>query len=403
LAASAVRNKNRHNEIQEKAKMTGHVRRRGAGTWELKFDVGTDPRTGKRLTKYHSFKGTKREAEAELVRLKAAANRGDYIDPTKTTLLQFLDRWETWAATQVSAKTLERYRELAAHHVRPHLGAMRMQRIKTADFAELYGQLQRSKPEGGAGLAPRTVGHVHRLLHRVFGHALKWGVTSNNPVGAAEPPRVPRTEIEILAPDQIKAVLQGLRGRRLYGVAMIGFATGMRRGEMVALRWGDVDLENGKIRVERSLGQTSAGLAFKEPKTKAGRRTVSIPPSIVAELRNHWRQQQQQRLVLGLGRSTPDDLVFTRPDASPWPPDRLSTTWAKTVSGLKLPKVTLHALRHTHVSQLIAAGLDVVTVSRRIGHSNPTVTLTVYAHLFGNTDERASAIVEAALAGVLAD
>lgn len=143
-------------------------------------------------------------------------------------------------------------------------------------------------------------------------------------------------------------------------------------------------------------------MAFKSPKTKAGRRTVSIPPSIVAELREHWRQQQEQRLALGLGKAGADDLAFARPDGSPWPPDSLTADWARTLRMLKLPKVTLHALRHTHVSQLIAAGLDVVTVSRRIGHSNPTVTLTVYAHLFGNTDEKAAAAVEAALAGALA-
>jgi integrase len=184
---------------------------------------------------------------------------------------------------------------------------------------------------------------------------------------------------------------------------VIGLSTGMRRGEMAALRWSDIDLDAGKIRVERSLEQTNVGLAFKAPKTKAGRRIVSIPPSIVTELRNHWRQQQEQRLALGMGKAGADDLVLARADASPWPPDSLTTAWSKTIAAMKLPKVTLHALRHTHVSQLIAAGLDVVTVSRRIGHSKPTVTLTVYAHLFGNTDERAAAVVEDALAGALAD
>jgi integrase len=383
--------------------MTGHVRRRGERSWELKFDIRSDPATGRRQTRYHSFKGTKREAEAELIRLKEMANRGDYVDQAKTTLAEFLDRWESWAATQVSAKTLERYKELLAHHVRPHLGWARVQRLQTVNFAELYGKLQRPKSEAGAGLAPRTVGHVHRLLHRVLEHAVKWKIINSNPVAAAEPPRVQRTEIEILEPNEIQTVLHALRGRLLYPVAVIGLATGMRRGEIAALRWGAVDFELGKIRVERSLEQTNAGLAFKAPKTKAGRRTISIPLSIIAELRDHWRRQQEQRLALGIGKVGPDDLVFARADGSAWPPDSMTTAWQKTVTALKLPKVTLHALRHTHVSQLIAAGLDVVTVSRRIGHSNPTVTLGVYSHLFGNTDERAAAVVETALAAMLSE
>jgi integrase len=380
----------------------GHIRRRGERSWELKFDLGRDPLTGKRLTRYHSFKGTKREAEAELTRLKAAADKGEYVDPSKTTLSEFLDRWETWAATQVSGKTLERYRELAKHHVRPHLGAWRLQKLRTVQFTELYGRLQQPKPEGGAGLAPRTVGHIHRLMHRALGGAVKWGLLAVNPVDAAEPPRVERTEIEILSPDEIKTLLQALRGRSLYPVAVLGLATGMRRGEMVALRWGDVDLEGGKIRVERSLEETNAGLRFKQPKTKAGRRVVTIPPSVIAELRAHWSRQQERRLALGLGRASDDDLVLARHDGSPWAPDALTWEWVQALRTLKLRPVTLHSLRHAHVSQLIASGLDVVTVSRRIGHSNPTVTLNVYAHLFGDTDERAAKIVESAFARMFA-
>lgn len=379
--------------------MKGHIRARGPGAWELKFDVRSD--TGERKTRYVTFRGGKREAQKKLTELLDQVNKGSFIDPSKTTLAEFLDRWEGWAATQVSAKTLERYKELLRHHVRPRVGARSIQKLRTVDFAELYGALQAPKPDG-AGLAPRTVGHVHRLLHRVFGHAVKWSVIGSNPITAADPPRVQRAEIEILAPDQIKVVLAALRDRPLYAIAVIGLATGMRRGEITALRWSDADLDGGKIRVERSLEQTNAGLTFKAPKTKAGRRTVSIPPSIVAELRDHWRRQQEQRLALGLGKAAGDDLVCARPDAGAWPPDSLTADWARTLRMLKLPKVTLHALRHTHVSQLIAAGLDVVTVSRRIGHANPTVTLNVYAHLFGNTDERAADAVETALAAVLA-
>jgi integrase len=383
--------------------MTGHIRRRGERSWEIKFDLGTDPLTGKRQTRYHAFKGTKREAEAELIRLKAGVEKGEYVDPSKVTLAQFLDRWEEWAASQVSAKTMERYKQLTALHVRPHLGAARLQRLRTVNFAELYGKLQKSKEDGGAGLAPRTVGHVHRLMHRALGHAAKWSIISVNPVVAAEAPRVERTEIEILSPDQVTTILRMLRDRPIYSIAVLGLATGMRRGELLALRWGDVDLDGCKIRVERSLEQTKTGLRFKSPKTASGRRNISIPASIVTELRAHWRRQQEQRLALGLGRTTGESLVFTRPDGGTVVPDALSKEWARLVRSLKFPDVTLHAWRHTHASQLIASGLDIVTVSRRLGHANPSITLTVYAHLFSNTDARAAEIVESAFANVLAE
>jgi integrase len=383
---------------------TGHIRRRGERSWELKFDLGTDPLSGRRKTAYHSFKGTKRNAQIELTRLIASAADGNYVDPSKLTLAEFLDRWEGWAATQVSAKTLERYRQLAAHQIRPHLGASRIQRLKTVHFAELYGRLQKSKPEG-AGLAPKTVGHVHRLLHRVFDCAFKWGVITNNPVSPAEPPRVTRREVAILSPEQINTVIAALRGRYLHPITVIALATGMRRGEIAALRWSDINLDGGKIRVERSLEQTRGRLAFKSPKTASGRRSVSVPASVIAELRDHRHRQQQERLALGHGRAGPEDQVFAGWDRDgnpcPLPPDRISSTWAKTVTALQLPRVTFHALRHTHASQLIAAGLDVVSVSRRLGHANPTVTLAVYAHLFGDIDERAATIVETALADVL--
>lgn len=157
--------------------MTGHVRRRGVKSWELKFDLGADPLTGKRRIRYHSFKGTKREAELELARLIAAASTGDYVDPSRITLAEFLDRWEAArAAANVGPRTLERYRELARVHVRPHLGGAQLQKLKAVHFAELYAKLLREGKAGRGeraertGLSARTVGHVHRLLHRALGH-----------------------------------------------------------------------------------------------------------------------------------------------------------------------------------------------------------------------------------------
>ena len=215
------------------------------------------------------------------------------------------------------------------------------------------------------------------------------------------PPRVAATEIEIIREDEIRLVLSALRSRDLplYTIATLALATGMRRGELLAVRWLDVDLEAGRVRVERSLEQTKIGLRFKEPKTKHGRRSITIPPAVVADLRAHWKAAQEQRLALGLGRSAPDDLVFTMWDGSPRKPNALTNDWlrASAVSGRR---INLHALRHTHASSLIAAGIDILTISRRLGHANPKITLSVYGHLYGNTDDKAAQAVEAMFARI---
>jgi integrase len=142
----------------------------------------------------------------------------------------------------------------------------------------------------------------------------------------------------------------------------------MRRGELLAARWSDSDLDSAAcVSVARSLEETKAGLRFKPPKSKRSRRTISLPPNAVAVLREHRRKQLEMRLSLGLGRPDSDALIFCNPDGSPMSPDDLSRDWARACKSLGLPKVTFHALRHTHVSALIAAGLDVVAISRRMG------------------------------------
>jgi integrase len=294
----------------------GHIRRRGRSSFELKWSAGTDPLTGKRLTRYHSFRGTKREAQAELIRLMDAAARGTYVDPSKVKLAEFFDRWQRdWAAINVTPKTLERYGELVRIHVRPNLGALLIQKLQPVHLAELYAKLLREgRPPRGeeavAGLSPRTVGHVHRVIHKALAVAVEWGVTHRNVASTVRPPKVPDGKVEILSKDQAEQVLQRLRGRPLYMVVLLGLTTGMRRGELLALRWRDVDFDGAKVRVERSLEETKSGLRFKGPKTKHGHRTIALAALVVAELRLHWKQQQEQRLRLGMGKTPDDGLVL---------------------------------------------------------------------------------------------
>jgi integrase len=172
----------------------------------------------------------------------------------------------------------------------------------------------------------------------------------------------------------------------------------MRRGELLALRWQDVDLDGGKLRVERSLEQTKrGGLIFKSPKTRYGRRSITLPSSTVAELRGHWKAQQEQRLALGLGKAPDDALVFPTWDGKTRSPNALTKEWRLAAKAAKVD-VTFHSLRHTHASTLIASGLDVLSISRRLGHGSAAITLGVYGHLMPDSDDRAAKIMESVLA-----
>jgi integrase len=371
--------------------MRGHIRERSPGHWAIILDL-RDPQTGKRRRKWHSFSGTKREAQAQCARLITEMKDGAYVETDKASLSDFLDRWERdWMATNVSPKTAERYSELLRTHIRPAFGDKRMQAIRAEDLNKLYADLHLK-------LAPRTIKHVHRLLHRVFGHAAKWGNVKRNVASLVDAPKAPATEAPALQLAEIPKMFEALRGRNLFPIAVVALGTGMRRGELCALRWQDVDLDGARLQVERSLEQTrKEGLRFKSPKSARGRRTISLSPAVVAQLRTHWKAQQEQRLSLGLGGASPDGLVFANWDGSARLPNGLTKEFAEAMERAGLAHVTLHTLRHTHASQLITSGMDILTVSRRLGHSSAAITLTVYGHLL-TPEDRAADIIEAMFA-----
>jgi integrase len=363
----------------------------------LKYDVGADPLTGKRRIRYASFKGTKRAAEIELARLVAEHAAGNGVDPTKATVGEFLATWlQDWAKQNVSPLTFEHYGRLVHLYVLPHIGAVPIQKLRPQHLQSLYAKLQREGGADGRQLSARTCGHTHRVLSRALGHALTWAVISSNPTKAVSPPPVPHREIEILNEDQIARLLNAIEGRDIRPLVCFLLGTGARRGEALALTWRDLDLDRGGVVIKASLEQTLAnGLRVKEPKSRAGRRSVTMSPWLVAELRAHKVRQQEQRLSLGLGRTPDVSPVFANFDGTWRAPNSVSEAWSRLADELGFPAVTLHALRHTHVSQLIAAGADVLTVSRRIGHANPNITLQIYSHLFRNTDQAAADITEA--------
>jgi integrase len=330
--------------------MRGSLKERSSGHWAIILDA-KDPVTGARKRRWRSFKGSKREAQIECARLISEAQQGGAIEPAKITVAQFLDRFDRdWLAAHVSARSGERYRH-SLQHVRRHLGERPLQKLQPADLAALYAGLLRAE------LAPRTIKLVHRVLHRALGQAKLWGLVRDNVAELVQPPKAPDQETAMLQPDQAARLLERLHGGPLYLLALLALGTGARRNELLALRWQDVDLDAGRIRIEQSLEQTAAyGIRTKGPKTRSGRRTISLPGHLAGELRNHWRAQQERRLVMGLGKAPDGCPVLAALDGSYQSPDAISHAWARAV-----PEITFHSLRHTHASMLISSGMDILT------------------------------------------
>jgi integrase len=367
----------------------------------LKFDLGRDPLTGKRDTKFVTVRGTKKQAQVELTRLLAGITEGTFVDPSRVTLGDYLRLWidEAEARVPLAAKTAERYRGLIEKQIIPRLGAMQLQKLRPNSIAAWHSTLLKEGRADGGPLSPRTVGHAHRVLRKALEDATRREMIGRNPASVEPPPKVTTEEVRSLSAEDVATVLEALRDTPIFPAIVVLLVTGMRRGELAGLQWGDVDLDAGRIEIERAVEQTKAhGLRLKAPKTAKGRRRVSIPPGAVDALRGHRKNQLEVRMALGLGKLPDAFPVFGNPvDGSLRDPDALTKEWKRLVSAHELPPITLHALRHSHASALIAGGLDVVTISRRLGHANPNVTLAVYAHAFSESDERAAVLMDAVL------
>jgi integrase len=214
-------------------------------------------------------------------------------------------------------------------------------------------------------------------------------------------PKVPRAKIEVLTQEDLAALLRHLEDRTLYMPVLVAAATGLRRGELLALRWSDIDLDNATLRVAQALELVAGTVSVKSPKTEHSRRTIALPDNVVAELRAYRRQHAEHCLAIGHGRT---DLVF--PD---WRtgglqnPEAISKAFAAEVKAAGITPVTFHGLRHTHITHLLRSGVPVHIVSARAGHSRPTQTLNTYAHLLSGDDRRAAAVMDAALRNALRD
>lgn len=375
--------------------MKGHIRERSPGRWAIVIDV-PDPITGKRRRKWHSFQGTKREAQVESARLISEVKGGVYLEPDKTTMSAFFDRWLEHEKQNVSPKTLERYTDLAKKNLSPLIGSVTLARLKTERIdAALTQALESGRRDGKGGLAPRTVHHMRRVLVKALNQALAWDLIKKNPAMATRPPKIERTAMLAYDVKQTAELLEALRSTRLFISVVMAVMCGLRRGEIIALRWRHIDLQNGVVSVRESAEQTADGVRYKEPKSGKAR-TVALSSTVLVELRRHRAKQAEELLKLGK-KPEPDSFVIAQADGSPLQPRSLTHEWVRIVAKTSLPRIRFHDLRHTHASQLLSAGVHPKIASERLGHSTIGITLDLYSHVMPGMQANAAEQVDAAI------
>ncbi len=245
-----------------------------------------------------------------------------------------------------------------------------------------------------AGLSPRTVLHIHRLLHAALKQAVKWQLRSTNPCDAVEAPRPIAKEMAAVDENGSASIMEAASGTDLYIPIVYAVTTGLRRGEVLAQRWSDIDFEANTLLVAQSLEETKTkGLRFKIPKGKK-RRVITMSPVLAEALKIHREEQKSKCKLLGIQYRNDLDLVNPLPDGSPWPPDRFTDAYVAFSKRVGLKGVRFHDLRHSNASQLLRQGISVKVVSARLGHSNATVTLNTYAHVLAGDDEHAASVME---------
>lgn len=380
--------------------MKGHIRERSPGHWAVVIEQ-RDSSTGKRKRKWHSYKGTKRGAQTECARLISETKSGEYVEPSKLTLAQFFDRWLKHIKPNVSPRTHERYEQIATKNIVPLIGAKILSKLQPIEISECYSKaLESGRANGSGGLSPRTVNHMHRVLFSALNQAERWKLINRNPAALLEKrdrPKIERKSVRTIDAPTTATVFDAARERRLFIPLILATLCGLRRGEIIALRWKSVDLDRGQIAVVASVAQLDKGKKEErilEKEAKSGRaRTVALPSMAVEELRR-WRTQQGEEL-LKLGVRADDSWhVVTREDGEPLQPRSLTHVMS---AFLEEWGVTLHGLRHSHASHMLASNIHPKVVQERLGHSSIAITMDIYSHLMPNMQGEAAAAVDVAL------
>lgn len=373
--------------------MKGSIKKRG-NTWTYTVDTGRDPLTGKRRQKTKGGFARQKDAQAALRKLLVEIDENGYVEPSKEIFSSYLKNWFTSHYQKRIKDTTESNRKylMDKHLIEENPFANKeLSKITTEDIDSFYNL------KLDEGYSTSYIRKMHQMLHQAFNQAVKWKKISNNPVINADPPSVKKEEMTIWSFEEIDTFLQHCKEERHYLTFLLALYTGMRRGEVLGLKWTDVDFTNKTIRVERSLAHVpNKGYILTTPKTKNSKRYVPIPNIVLNELLRHQEIQEGWKNRFG-DQYQDQDLIICTETGTIQDPRNVLRVMKRLITNSNVTPIRFHDIRHTHASILISEGVDIVKVAHRLGHANPKITLETYAHLIPNVDNELADIFQKAV------
>jgi len=372
--------------------MKGHIYKRSPGSWTIIYDLPADSMTGKRRQKSQTVKGTKRDAQRYLREVLLSLEQGSYVKPNKITLGEWLRQWiKDYASINTTDRTQESYSSIVERHLIPSLGKVILTDLQPQHIQSYYAEkLKKGRTDGKGGLSARSVVYHHRILSKALNYAVKMGVVVRNVADVIQPPRVQRVTMNTLSPEEVTRFLDAARETDYYVYFATLLYTGLRRGELLALRWRNLDLDSETLTVVETAYKLSNGeYRIKEPKTPQSRRNVTLPISLVELFKIYRADQELLRIQLDVALNT-DDFVFIRPDGSPINPNAVTLAFRRITKRAGLKDIRIHDLRHTHATLMLKAGIHPKVVSERLGHANIGITLDIYSHVLPGLQEAAA-------------
>jgi integrase len=368
----------------------GSIHQRNDGRWVGSVHVGWVD--GRRVRK-HVLSRTRAEAADKLDALLRAAREQRPIPDQRAKVGTFLRTWlDEVAKPTIRASTYDSYRDIVELHLVPGLGRITLAKLTPADVQAFLNR----KRDGG--LSPRRVEMLHAVLRRALRTAEEWGMVSRNVAKLAKPPRVPRHEISPLTPEQAQRLIEHPSEDRLRALWITALGTGCRQGEALGLRWEDVDLEAGRLRVCHTLARIEGKLVLLEPKTERSRRTVMLPDVVVAALQAHRTRQRMERLVAG-SRWVHSGHVFATTIGTPLEAAVVTRAFQRALERAGLPKSRFHDLRHAAATFALAQGFTLEDVKNLLGHSSIVLTSNTYGHVLEQRQRAVAKGMDAVLGG----